>query len=224
MIRASILDWGHTLGELKLNLDRFCLECLVELTFFRDKRVLSVSTCRRRPNLWNLHLHLQELKNSELSLMIFDLSDACDAKFLFSPPTDFAFGCHCWLHARDSITLPENQRCHDCFDFVFDFITVDTFSSVVCKVLGECICLGITAGFFPIWAKVLTPALYHYHLPCVVNVLTGSLFEVVLSFTDEVLVAEFAVGGCRLQYSFCSCRHGNIFRQLACWSHSTHES
>jgi hypothetical protein len=62
---------------------------------------------------------------------------------------------------------------------------------MVCKVLGECICLGITAGSFPIWAKILPPALYH--LPCVVDVLTGSLFEVVLSFTDVVLVADFAV-------------------------------
>jgi hypothetical protein len=62
---------------------------------------------------------------------------------------------------------------------------------VVCEVLGECICLGITAGSFPIGAKILSPVLYH--LPYVVNVLTGSLLEVVLSFTDVVLVADFAM-------------------------------
>jgi hypothetical protein len=62
---------------------------------------------------------------------------------------------------------------------------------VVCKVLGECICLGITAGSFPIWAKILPPALYH--LPYIVNVLTGSFFEVDLSVADVVLVADFAV-------------------------------
>jgi hypothetical protein len=84
VIGASMSVWGHTLSELKLNLDRFCLECcLVELTFFCDKRVLSVSTCRWRPNLWNLHLHLQELKMSELSLMIFDLSDRMPCKISF---------------------------------------------------------------------------------------------------------------------------------------------
>jgi hypothetical protein len=34
VIGASMSVWGHTLGELKLNIGRFCLECLVELTFF----------------------------------------------------------------------------------------------------------------------------------------------------------------------------------------------
>ena len=52
------------------NLVRFALECLVELTFFCVIRVLSVSICRLRPNLWNFALHLQELKMSELSLII----------------------------------------------------------------------------------------------------------------------------------------------------------
>jgi hypothetical protein len=83
VIGASMSVWGHTLGELTLNLDCICLECLVELTFFCNKRVPSVSTCRWRPNLWNLHLHLQELKMSELSLMIFVLSDRMRCKISF---------------------------------------------------------------------------------------------------------------------------------------------
>jgi hypothetical protein len=35
VIGASMMSvWVHTLGELKLNLGRFCLECLLELIFF----------------------------------------------------------------------------------------------------------------------------------------------------------------------------------------------
>jgi hypothetical protein len=59
--------------------------------------------------------------------------------------------------------------------------------------LGECICLGVPAGSFPIpiGAKILSPTLYHFLY--VMNVLTGSLFEAVLSFTDVVLVADFVM-------------------------------
>jgi hypothetical protein len=73
---------------------------------------------------------------------------------------------------------------------VFDFISVDTFSAVVCKVLDKCICLGVPVGSFPVSAKILPPALNYF--PYIVNVLTGALLEVILSFTDVVLVTEFA--------------------------------
>jgi hypothetical protein len=69
---------------------------------------------------------------------------------------------------------------------VFDFISVDTFSAVVDK----CICLGVPVGSFPVSAKILPPALNYF--PYIVNVLTGALLEVILSFTDVVLVTEFA--------------------------------
>ena len=65
---------AHVLEEIRLKLNlflRFYVECLVELGFFYIKRFISVSVTLRG-NLWNLLLHLHELKISELSLMISD--------------------------------------------------------------------------------------------------------------------------------------------------------
>ena len=66
----------HVLGEFKLlKLNRslhFCLEFRVELACFCVKCFFSVGVTLRG-NLWNLLLHLHELKISELSLMLSDL-------------------------------------------------------------------------------------------------------------------------------------------------------
>jgi hypothetical protein len=106
--------------------------------------------------------------------------------------TDFAFGHHCWPHARDSISLPENRRRPNCFDFVFDFITVDTFSAVVCKVLGKCICLGMPVPFQS-GPKFFLPLSITFHTWWMCWLVRFLKWFRVLPTYDVVLVADFAM-------------------------------
>ena len=67
---AELLRW--VLRRKMLDLRRLDLEFRVEGTFFCVKRVVSVGSIVRL-NLWKELMHLQELKITELSVMILDL-------------------------------------------------------------------------------------------------------------------------------------------------------